>query len=96
MITALKALLTEGVKKVARAVDTWRPSVYRLGPTKPEKLTSVDACVAKAMRLQDAVAATLKTAGGKTRRDYSHKSHDDVSAEAGTTAATGGAEKEDL
>ena len=87
---ALKSLLSEGVKKVAEVAQNWRPPVYRLGPTKPEKLTSVDACVAKAVRLQDAVDAALK-AGGKTLRGYSHKSQDDAA-----DVAAGGAGKEDL
>ena len=51
---------------------------------------SIAACVAKAMRLKDGVAATLKNVGGK-HRAYRTKTYDEIGIEAATVDATNGA-----
>ena len=84
---AMRTLLMDGADKVDAIAAAWKPSVYRLGPSKPLPLDEVDACVAKAMRLQKDVASALFLAGvqggGKRLRDYSHVSHDDINTQAG-------------
>jgi hypothetical protein len=41
---------------VAAIREEWKPSVYRLGSSRPELLPDLGACVAKAQRLQAAPA----------------------------------------
>jgi hypothetical protein len=50
-------LVEEGKQKVEEIIQNWKPSVYRLGPSKPHKLDSIEACVKKAMRLKVGVRA---------------------------------------
>ena len=49
-------LVEEGKQKVEEVIQNWKPSVYRLGPSKPQKLDSTEECVKKAMRLKVGVS----------------------------------------
>jgi uncharacterized membrane protein YgcG len=52
---------------------------------------SVEACVAKAMRLKAGVEMALKSGGGKQPRAYTSRSYDDMSVEAAGGDGGGGA-----
>ena len=51
---------------------------------------SIGACVTKAMRLKDGVAAALKNVGGE-HKAYRTKTYDEIGVEAATVDATNGA-----
>ena len=51
---------------------------------------SVEACVAKAMRLKAGVEMALKSGGGKQPRAYTSRSYDDMSVEAAGGGGDGG------
>jgi uncharacterized membrane protein YgcG len=51
---------------------------------------SVEACVAKAMRLKAGVEMALKSGGGKQPRAYTSRSYDDMSVEAAGGNGDGG------
>jgi uncharacterized membrane protein YgcG len=51
---------------------------------------SVEACVAKAMRLKAGVEMALKSGGGKQPRAYTSRSYDDMSVEAAGGSGDGG------
>ena len=55
-----------------------------------ENADSIGACVTKAMRLKDGVAATLKNIGRK-HKAYRTKTYDEIGVEAATVDAANGA-----
>ena len=55
-----------------------------------ENADSIDACVTKAMRLKDGVAAMLKNIGGE-HKAYRTKTYDEIGVEAASVDATNGA-----